>query len=553
MASASTPLGTPITTPTVIQRINLSALSHMHQIGKMFPAHSLESDATVALGIAYLQQYGDAHFDFFQRTYRLTKEEAADIFRSAEDYPKNSITWKELDERAFSEPIALIRAAYPHAKFSLLCTTEENAREHPIVEIEGKRYTFYSGTFKGGQIDSDYITHFKEHGEQEQRPSFLVVPSETMPVFLMEFKGTQTPNFRHLEHLEQLMGLIVAFSLNKKGLDMLPCRLALEGNRLYCVDPKLAYITFATPFDAYRENISNLKAKICYRGYAEETILLAHVDRLAGQMSLPIFEKTLEGCQFGYRIHAVINPSLLTNEDKINLGAACLMRLGLKEFPYYARDFALSIADQLIAKMRAGHRLIDNVVSWDDNIPPNDNLHQTAVKALGGVGHYAIYCNRVGNYKSVLTVQLEGECYVVRKVTSDYVERYKSCMELEHRPPFRTFPCEDGQLIFLTKFMGSQTLDYTNTYHLDLIVGLVLIFPTLIDFNAGNLVIHEEKLYYIDKDLGSSTHSVDPKIRNFDGMMEAIGEACYLEHERMALRRYAAHKFSQTKLSLARI
>ncbi len=521
-------------------RISLDALLPLHEIATRFPTETLTSEDRVQLGIQVLEKHGEAQFAFYQRTYRLTKEEHEAIFSKAGPYARDLATWESLDENSCREDVELVRSCLPEAKFSLLWTREENYRTHPIVEIEGQRYYFYSQAHKGPIVDEQYIAEYQSCQMQECRPNFKVLTGAERTVFLMEFMGETTPNFRDESHLELLIELIVRRSFNKKGLDMLPCRLALTDEKLYCVDQKLSYCTFPTEFDAFKENIQTLKAKIEYRGYAEERYLCAYVDKIAGTHELRIFDQMVQGFPSLFALLQVFSPPLLNSEEKIHFTAAILKKFGTCDLHYIASVCHLSIEDQREAIRLAGDQIVENTVIWEDAIPNHlEEIHAKAEKVLkehGLDGKFAVFTNQVGNYKDVLTVAIDGEVYVVYQVNEKYIEQYKLQREREHRPDFLTFPLEEGQFLFLSKFMGSQTVDYSDPQQLDQVVDLAMNFSggeeCTIDFNYGNLLIHKGLLYYIDRDL-TYHRSHNPRLFNLEGIFDSIDQRLHVEHERI--------------------
>jgi hypothetical protein len=522
------------------KELNLDNIPHLHQLTDYFSPQSLPAEERIRLGIKVLEKYGEASFSYYQGVFRLTLDEHNLIFERANHYEKDLAIWEILDEDSCREEVELIKSLYPDAKFSQLWTKEENHRTHCIVEIDGKRYYFYSKAFKGPIVDESYIAQYALCQPQESRPDFKVLTSPEKTVFLMEFVSVETPNFRNEAHLALLIGLISQFSLNKKGLDMLPCRLALEEEKIYCVDQKPNYGTYSTEIDAFKENIKALKSKIAYRGYAEEGSLLSFVDKIARSCEIQIFEKTLENLSFIHAIGQLLPPSSLHSEQKVNLVAAILRKYGTRRLAYAASVYSLSRGDQKESIRLAGDGLIKNTTVWSEEIPSCfTQMHEKAKKVFeehGLKAQFTTYLNYVGNYKDVLTVTLDGEIFVIREVDENYIHQYQHQMEKEHRPDYRTFSLEKNSFLFLSKFMGPQTVQYENEHHLDRVIDLAFHFSenekSTIDFNPGNLVIEGGKLFYIDKDLSyaSSTH---PRLTNLKGIFQSIDEYFHTEHERV--------------------
>ncbi len=553
MTSCLTPVAHTNTFLTRPERLKfLDRISDLYNIATHFPSDSLDSVDRHELGIHVLEKFGEAHFPYYQRTYRLTQAEHELIFLLAGNYTKGFTRWETLDESLCKEDVSTVRSRFKDAQFYLLTNLEENERTMPIVAMEGKRYYFYSRAYKGPIVNEDYIAQYKACQEQECRPDFQVLQGESRTVFLMEFVGETAPNFRDELHLKLLIELIVRRSCNKKLLDMLPCRLALKDQKLYCVDQKLTYVDYPTEFEAFRENISTLKSKVAYRGYAEEGQLFSYIDKVAQSHLIAIFEKSIAPIQYGYEIQNKIRPDSLNSEEKIYLAAAVLKTLGTRELLFVARDYKLSVEDQKTARTLAGDGLIENTATWDDAIPPNfEELHQKTQRILQEhqlEGKFFHYTNYVGNWKGVLTVVIEDKIYVVREMDQKYIEKYKSRKEREQRPDFLSFPLEGDHLLFLTKFMGSQTLDYSNTEHLDMIFELALSFTgdekDIIDFNTGNLVVDGNRLFYIDKDL-TYAPTENPIHTNIEAIFTNINSNLHCATDRARSRIYIEKKFQE--------
>jgi hypothetical protein len=462
---------------------------------------------------------------------------------------KNSATWEPLDESSYIQDVEPIKRAYPGAKFYLLMTREENHRIHPIVEIEGKRYYFYSQADKGRPaVDENYIAEYEKCQKLESRPELKTLKCLDRTIALMEFIDVKTPCFRKEADLALLIDLIVQFSLNKKGLDMLPCCLAIKEGKLYCVDHKLNYVTFPTEIEAFKANIRMLKGKIGYWNRGEERQLFSFIDKAVQPHQIPIFEKMLENYSYVHTSPGSIPPSSLNSEEKVSLIAAALRKFGTTQLNWFASTYGLSIEEQKKAIELAGDRLIRNTTVWKE--AGSSKLRDKAEKVLkdnGLEGKFAMYENHVGNWKSVLTVQLDAGIFVVREVDQDYIDRYQQQKEKEHRPDYRTFPLGGNPVLFLAKFMGSQTFDYADEKHLDLVIDLALHFSkderSVIDFNRGNLVVEEGKLHYIDKDLWHwADPMADPRLTNLKRVFYEIKRYFHVEHERVRYKKIVEGK-----------
>jgi hypothetical protein len=335
---------------------------------------------------------------------------------------------------------------------------------------------------------------------------------------------------------------------------MLPCRLAFESGKLYCVDQKLNYGTYSSPWHAFQANIHALKGKIEYRCYPEQQELLKLVDQIAADCRIPLFLKTIEG-KYTHQVPEMIPPESLNREEKIDLLAAVLRTSGTKDLAYMARVYQLSYADKQESMRRAGVDMKDTIVTWDADIRGGSLELKEEAERAGIRGDYKMFCNQIGNYKSVLTVNVDGQIYVVRKTNPQYVEEYMRRKEREHRPDFLTLPGEgEDSVIFLTKFMGVQPIDYLNFSHLQMIVDLSDTFAedekSTIDFNIGNLIVSEERLHYIDKDLTYAAES-NPRLYHFQHILYSIKENLFTLGEQQAAEQCVKQLIRQ-KLDLSK-
>ena len=116
--------------------------------------------------------------------------------------------------------------------------------------------------------------------------------------------------------------------------------------------------------------------------------------------------------------------------------------------------------------------------------------------------HFYYYTNHVGNYRPFRVADMNGEKFCYRKESQDYIEKYKKIQDLEHRPPI----AHQISDIILIPYMGSKTIAYNNIHDLALLAQLQVTFSLenphqFIDHNAGNLVIKNGKLFYVDQTL----------------------------------------------------
>lgn len=134
--------------------------------------------------------------------------------------------------------------------------------------------------------------------------------------------------------------------------------------------------------------------------------------------------------------------------------------------------------------------------------------------------------NKVGNWKPVLMIEINGRGFIVKKIDDEYLLEYNKIKNEECRPDVIVEKIE-GQTYGLFEFMGSETVDYTNLDHLGQVVDLALASTkrkTTFDPNPGNLVIKEGKLNYIDVGLNyaSRENLTDALLQNIYHTIENI-------------------------------
>lgn len=567
-----------------------------YSIDSFFKPNFLNFYERIQLGVNYLQAYGAASFDYFQRSYRLTKEEYKLIFKQAVDYKKERVEWAPLPEGEFQEEVDLIREQIPGPiNFSLLSILQDNYRTLPIVHFDDKSYYFFSA-------DETYVAKYKACQESEHRPPIISLSHEGKTVVLMEFKGVHTPDFRKKRHLALLVDAVYCQSINKRVPNFNSWHWSLNDheNFFYYIDHRFSTPICKSEIQAFIEGISDLRSSISFQGYPEESELLAYVDSIAtdSRKELEIevekkrkidqqaelerahkreieaeaekkrlleieakAQKTREihfygemmgDIHKGWDVFGKIKKNCrlpLSYDQRINIATAALIKLGKVSLFYVARDLQLSTQDQHKIVAFAGEDFVDDQTIWSPCIPVNfQALHKMAEKVLlenNLKGTFSIYVNKVGNFKDVLTVKLDDKIYVVREKSEQYVKSYARQQLKEHRPDFITFPLEGDRCLFLAEFMGAQTIDYSNTAHLDLLAELVQSFSKgegqRIDFNTGNLVINNNRLYYIDQDLsyGKTTKFLQ---ENMTGALQEIDDNLHTEAERRASREYLSDK-----------
>lgn len=122
------------------------------------------------------------------------------------------------------------------------------------------------------------------------------------------------------------------------------------------------------------------------------------------------------------------------------------------------------------------------------------------------------YTNEVGNFKSVILVEIDGKkCVFHRKFyqrSDESSEQYQTRLdEYEKLRVKRQLPplvkLADGK--HLPLFMGSHSLDWKDESDLSRLAELACKFSEdkrKMDCNPGNLVIYEGELFYVDQDCG---------------------------------------------------
>ncbi len=219
----------------------------------------------------------------------------------------------------------------------------------------------------------------------------------------------------------------------------------------------------------------------------------------------------------------------MTTEDKIYIAVEILKKFGTKELSYIQRELRLSAS--VYSTIMKNPEIIHNRVEKTPVETPSHELYgdlpaKAALQMFPEAKFYS-YVNRVGNYKDVTLVEAQDKTYVLQvfpKLPSDYQQRYEKLKDQQHRPESETYEIENEKTISkgfqeetittrftirFFEFMGSETIDFRNPEHLELLVKLETAFIEqcdLIDLNDGNLVIKDGKLYYIDKDLSYVKH-----------------------------------------------
>src|SRR6185295_1167325 len=75
------------------------------------------------------------------------------------------------------------------------------------------------------------------------------------------------------------------------------------------------------------------------------------------------------------------------------------------------------------------------------------------------------FTNKVENYRDILVVDLQGKKYAVRKQGLNYLEGYLALKDAQNRPEIIQIPINDKEAIYLTEFVGTHEIDFTNRDH----------------------------------------------------------------------------------------
>jgi hypothetical protein len=261
--------------------------------------------------------------------------------------------------------------------------------------------------------------------------------------------------------------------------------------------------------------------------------------------------------------------SSLKQEDRIIFAAAVLRTQGTEVLSNIANIYKLSFVEQKESIRLAGDRLVNNMIKW--NVEAQMAYHQPLkelAEMVGIKGDFKTYSKGRGAAiaQSIQTVEIDGLVYVVRIVSHEYATVYSRKKEREHRPEAFVFSLpNEGGYLFLSRFIGSKQVDYLHTGHLDpnkidyldfqhleMLVDLANTFSedarSCIDFNEGNLVVVEDRLYYVDQDLYHGD-SENPRLYNFQEIFCAIHTHLHTDEER-ALSKHCVSLLIKSKLDL---
>ena len=145
----------------------------------------------------------------------------------------------------------------------------------------------------------------------------------------------------------------------------------------------------------------------------------------------------------------------------------------------------------------------------------NLNLSPEQLKSIFPDAKFFDFLNQVGNYKNVVLVQKQDKKEAILKPIRDpkYISRYNEIKKGEKRPDIvfhallqdeKEDAAKDPYFLAEIDYMGTERINWTNNDQIHQLVQLGLATAqrkTAFDPNPGNLVVHDGKLYYIDKDL----------------------------------------------------
>lgn len=123
-----------------------------------------------------------------------------------------------------------------------------------------------------------------------------------------------------------------------------------------------------------------------------------------------------------------------------------------------------------------------------------------AVMRALGVEEVHRFENKVGNWKPVPLLSIQGKQFVLKKVAPEYFAEYAKVQQTEHRPEVREVVVE-GNHYGLFEFKGDEVMDFTDKRHLEQLCEIGIASAkrlTTFDPNQGNLLVENDRLYYID-------------------------------------------------------
>lgn len=111
--------------------------------------------------------------------------------------------------------------------------------------------------------------------------------------------------------------------------------------------------------------------------------------------------------------------------------------------------------------------------------------------------------NHVGNWRKVPLFTIKGQRFILKEVSPEYFDEYSRIKDSEHRPGAREFVF-NGIHYGLFEFKGERVMNFTDKDHLEQLCDIGIASArrlTTFDPNEGNLLIENDRLYYVDADL----------------------------------------------------
>lgn len=159
-------------------------------------------------------------------------------------------------------------------------------------------------------------------------------------------------------------------------------------------------------------------------------------------------------------------------------------------------------------------------------------VNLAALQAKYPGANFYDYTNRVGGYKSVTLVRTkDGKALVLGKCKPEYESAYNKIKEKQKRPNIDFFtlaaknPGDADVQLKAGDFMGSQGIDPRDPSHINQLAEIGMAFTLendTFDPNAGNILVKDGELYYIDQDLtyaSQATLSLN-LLKNIEASME---------------------------------
>ncbi len=449
------------------------------------------------------------------KLFTVQKEMSKNAMASRNSY-SNFFTMNALDLTSpllETEEAKNIKLLFPEAKFYEYTHYVGQEKTCILVEINGVKYQLTKQS-------SSYIEDYQISQPLLNRPPFRTMHlSENSYIFLQEFMGSTSPDVCNPEHLSQLAKLFATCGCHRQTVNVDRGNLIVSRGKIFYTRPKIDGCSLE---NAKEDNLKNLHylIKTNVLSEKEREILLKQATKIFQKECLKL-EKRIKWIDLTHKMEfskmlnyiCLWEPNLRYDQDSAKEAmAAILQRWGSSVRENVQRYISLTAES---SKAISGVPIAQNTVSMILLAPSSTLLKGSEATTLKQKFPNAVfyeYTNRVGNYKNVLLVEIEGKKYVVRRSKLSYIEAYKKLQQSEHRPNFIVIPSEmensennpESEFLFLAEFIGPETIDFRNREQLALLARLGAAFAkneNVFDNNLGNIVVHGGQLYYIDKDL----------------------------------------------------